>query len=132
MKARRVRNLVALLVLGFVAVIGSGCAIPPPATNSPAGNAGGGSTVEIIGSGEAMVTITAGGTSSNTVQLPHTAELPEGFASVSVNRSPSVESYMNGKPDTAEIRCRIVRDGKVVDEQSASGEFAMVTCNKFM
>ena len=59
-------------------------------------------------------------------------ELPAGYASVSVSRSPSVEDYMNnGGPSSGSVGCRIVRDGKVIDERTAEGEFASVSCSKF-
>lgn len=139
-KTHRFRNFIvipAASVFAVLALVGivSAATTPAPAGSSssvtPAASAGGASTVEITGSGEAMVSVTTGGTSTNTVQLPHTVELPEGFVSVSVTRSPSVESYMNGKKDTGEVSCRIIRDGEVIDEQKASGEFAAVNCSKW-
>lgn len=77
---------------------------PPPA--DPA------SRVELFGDGEATVTITTDGMSSNEVTLPATKPLPPGYASVSVTHSPSIDSYRNGGTgDSGEVGCRIIRDG---------------------
>lgn len=146
-KTHRVRNFVVLPLAGLFGLVLVGAAIgsgdpgtgpvepvnsaPSSSTTSPDVNPTAVSTVEIMGSGEAMVSTYTGGSSSNTVQLPHTFELPAGMVTVSASRSPSAESYMEGTPDTAEIRCRIIRDGEVVDEQAASGEYASVTCSKY-
>ena len=138
------RNLVltpaaALFVVGVVITANPGdgnapapADQPTPLTTTPGPAASPVSTYEVFGSGEAMVTITTQGTSSNTVQLPSSGDLPDGFATVAVTRSPSVESYMqNGGADSGEVGCRIIRDGKVIDEQKSSGQFASVTCSKF-
>lgn len=106
---------------------------PPPApSQSPAQRPE--ITAEVFGDGEAMVVIMdAGSSNQNTVQLPESYELESGYVSVSVSRSPSVESYMQGNsPATGEVGCRIIRNGDVVDEQVANGEFANATCSKFM
>ena len=90
--------------------------------------------VEVFGTEgtEASLMVMSGGSSQNTVTVPHEQELPDGYVTVSVTRSPSVESYMNGGgPDSGEVGCRIVRDGKVIEQQQSSGEFASVTCSKW-
>jgi hypothetical protein len=89
-------------------------------------------TVELFGDGEATYTVVTQGSSTNTIQLPHTDTLPEGYVVVSVTRSPSMESYMEtGGPDRGQVGCRIIRGGEVVDEQVAEGEFASVSCSKW-
>lgn len=89
------------------------------------------SYVEAFGDGEAMVSVFDQGHSSNTVNLPHRVDLKEGYVSVSVTRSPSLESYMDGgQGDSGTVGCRIIRDGEVVDEQTAQGQFASVSCSK--
>src|SRR5690606_32247862 len=91
---------------------------PPPApqpseSEEPA-------TVVLFGTGEATYTVMTDSTVSNTVTLPHTEQLPDGHVTVSVTRSPSMESYMEtGQPDRGQVGCRILRDGKVVEEHSA-------------
>lgn len=146
-KTHRVRNFVVLPLAGLFGLVLVGAAIgsgdpsngpvepvnsaPSSSTTSPDVNPTGISTVEFTGSGEAMVSIMTGGSSTNTVTLPHTAELPEGFVSVTVSRSPSVESVMSSEKEVGEVGCRIVRDGEVVDEQRASGEFASASCTKY-
>lgn len=103
-----------------------------PVPLSPAPSPAPVSTLEVFGDGEAMVTVMTSGTSTNTVGLPHAEKLPEGYALVSVTRSPSVESFMeNGAPDSGEVGCRITRDGEVVEEQKASGQYASVSCSKY-
>lgn len=142
-KTHRVRNFVVLPLVGVFVIVLVGAAItsgnstggsapvnsaPPTSTTSPGSGV---ATAEILGEGEATVAIFTGGSSSNTVQLPHTVDLPEGMVMVTASRMPSTESVMEGKPDTGEIRCRIIRDGEVVDDQAAAGEWASVTCNKY-
>ncbi|QUG99385.1 hypothetical protein HUO13_12010 [Saccharopolyspora erythraea] len=144
-KSHKIRNFVVLPGVGLVALIvvisaasGGGGSAPTapvvpasPVSAEPA--ATGASYAEVFGTGEAMVTVMTDGSSTNTVKLPHRVDLPEGFATVSVSRGPSMESYMqNGGPDSGEVGCRIVRDGKVVDEKKASGQFASASCTKFM
>lgn len=145
-KSHKVRNFVVFPAIGFFALITvaavatSGGEVPAqsttptvvPAAPGTSPEAPAGSTLEVFGDGEAMLTVMTNGTSTNTVQLPHTQELPEGYVMVSVSRTPSVESYMeNGGPDSGSVSCRITRDGDVVEEQTANGEFASVSCSKF-
>lgn len=142
-KTHRFRNFVVFPALGVLVLIviltavnGGGPKTTPATpvagvTVSDAPAPAGVTTVELTGDGEAMFSIMTSGTSTNTVQLPHSAELPEGFAVVTVSRSPSFESAMSGKKEIGEVGCRIVRDGAVVDEQRASGEFASATCTKW-
>lgn len=97
---------------------------PPPAQAGP-------SYVEVFGDGEAMVSVYDQGYSSNTVDLPHRVDLKEGYVSVSVTRSPSLDSYMEGgQGDSGSVGCRIIRDGEVVDEKTAQGQFASASCSK--
>ncbi|MEB3368678.1 MmpS family transport accessory protein [Saccharopolyspora mangrovi] len=115
---------------------------PPPAAPAgppavpqegpaPAPVQAGPSYAEVFGDGQAMVSVFDQGHSSNTVELPHRVDLKEGYVSVSVSRSPSVESYMEGgQGDSGSVGCRIIRNGEVVDEQSAQGQFASVSCSK--
>lgn len=143
-KTHRIRNFVVLPLAGLVGLgiaisaINGGSAptsVPTPAGVTPteAVATSHSSYVEFFGDGEAMVSVMTQGHSSNTVTLPHRQDLPEGFASVTVTRTPSVKSYIeDGGPDSGTVGCRIVRDGSVVDEQTASGEFASATCSKVL
>lgn len=143
-KTHKFRNFV---VLPGLALVGIGIAVgavnsgnspqTPPAEVSaaaPAGNTGPAaeSRLEVFGTeGQAMVSVMTDGVSTNTESVPHSKALPEGYASVTVTISPSVEDYANGgTPDAAEVGCRIVRAGQVVDERTATGQFASVTCSK--
>lgn len=85
------------------------------------------------GSTATVSVMTDGNMSSSEVTLPDTQSLREGYNSVSVTRSPSVDSYMNGgQGDSGDVGCRIIRNGEVVDERTASGQFASVSCSKFL
>lgn len=145
-KTHKFRNFVVLPAVGLVGLIvvlaavsggsnaptGGSPAVPAVVEGTPA-EAPQGSRLEVFGDGEAMLSVMTDGMVSNTVQLPHSQDLQEGYVSVSVTRSPSVESYMqNGGPDSGSVGCRIIRDGETIDEKVASGEFASVTCSKFM
>lgn len=135
-KTHRIRKFVVLPLAGLFAIgivvsaVGTG-----GETRAPAGGTGPPSGIakfEAFGSGEAMVSVTTQGSAMNSVQLPSSVDLPEGYAVVSVTRSPSFESYQyGGGMDSGEVGCRIVRDGAVIDEHRASGQFAAVTCTKF-
>ena len=138
-KTHKFRNFVVLPTVGFLAVGmivaaangGSGQAPTAPVAPAAEANTGGSSTLEATGDGQAMLGIMAGGHSQNTVTLPHTQQLPEGMVTVTVSRTPSMESYMNGgQGDSGTVTCTITRDGKVVDTQTANGQFASVSCTK--
>lgn len=139
-KTHKFRNFVVFPALGFITlVVAISMATGPapttaptaPVAASPGGAGGGVSTVEVTGDGEANVGIMSDGFSSNTVQLPNTQTLPEGMVTVTVSRTPSLESYQNGgQGDSGTISCEIVRDGEVIDTQTANGKFASVTCTK--
>lgn len=145
-KTHKFRNFVVLPVVGFVAIAigvnaasGGGTAPQPnspgaPAPVAPAEQAvSPNSTLEVFGNGQAMVMVLTDGSSTNTVEMPHSQQLPEGYVSVSVSRMPSVEDFTanGGQPVSGSVGCRIVRDGEVIDEHTAEGQYASVTCSKF-
>ena len=143
-KTHKFRNFVVLPIAGLFAVgiiataANNGGATQQPQSPVPVetGSVGtapssGPSSVEITGNGQAMVGTMTDGYTSNTVTLPTTQQLPPGYVSVTVTRSPSVESYRGGgQGDSGTISCKMVRDGKVVDTKTATGQFASVTCSK--
>ncbi len=137
-KTHKFRNFVVLPAVGFVAfgVIlsaanGSGSAPSTPVVPAAEANTGAPSTLEATGDGQAMLGVMSNGMSQNKVTLPHTEQLPEGMVTVTVSRTPSMESYMNGgQGDAGTVTCTITRDGKVVDTKTASGQFASVSCTK--
>lgn len=141
-KTHKVRNFVVLPIAGMFAlgmVISaatsggasqtspSGPAVPAADTSSSHD-----SQVQVTGtSGQVTLGVMSNGMATNTVQVPHTQQLPQGFVTVSVTRSPSVESYTNGgHGDSGTVTCTITRDGKVVDTKTATGQFASVSCSK--
>jgi hypothetical protein len=108
---------------------------PAPVAPAPAPDPNAGvSTLTVSGSGGGDVSLglmAGGGYSSNTVNLPHTEQLPDGYVNVSATRSPDVSSYENGgHGNSGTVTCTITRDGHVIDTRSASGQFANVTCSK--
>lgn len=151
-KTHKFRNRVVFPVLGVGALVvilvsttnhgGSSQQQPAAQTEQPTVQAPVNSTpvthtsnLDVEGSGQAMVTVSGdpgSGTSSNTVDLPVHQKLNPGYASVIVTRSPSVESYTNGgHGDSGTVTCKITRDGQVVDQKTATGQFASVSCSKF-
>lgn len=141
-KTHKFRNFVVLPIAGIFVVggiigsaTGHGGNQSPTVVEAPAStSAPAGSHLEVTGNGQAMVTVSGNGSgmASNTVQLPVNQPLPSGYASVTVTRSPSLSSYQNGgQGDSGTVGCKIVRDGKTVDEKTASGQFASVSCSKF-
>lgn len=88
------------------------------------------------GAGTADITYTVG-SSYNTptgVTLPwsQTAETQAAsvtMTSLQVTRMPSFESYSAGTAPTGEIGCRLTMNGTVVEEHTATGDMAMVTCD---
>ncbi len=140
-KTHKFRNFVVFPATGFLAFglilsaaggSGSGTAPSGPAPAAESSTTSNGvSTLEVTGDGQAMVGIMSGGHSMNTVTLPKTQQLPEGFVSTTASRTPNVASFQNGgSGDSGTITCTITRDGKVVDTQTASGQFASVSCSK--
>lgn len=145
-KTHKFRNFVVLPVAGLFALGivmsaansgGSTSQQPSTPNNAPVVPADSSATsgpanVEITGDGQAMVGTMTDGYTSNTVKLPATQQLPKGYASVTVTRTPSVESYRSGsgQGDSGTITCKITRDGKVVDTKTATGQYASVTCSK--
>lgn len=139
-KTHKVRNFVVLPIAGVFALgivlsaatSGGASQTTPNVPASPAAETTHDSQVQVTGtSGQVTLGIMSNGMATNTVEVPHTQELPQGFVTVTVTRSPSLESYQNsGKGDSGTVTCTITRDGKVVDTKTAAGQFASVSCSK--
>lgn len=140
-KTHKVRNFVVLPIAGMFALGivlsaatsgGASQTTPNTVPASPAAEATHDSQVQVTGSsGQVTLGVMSNGMATNTVEVPHTQQLPQGFVTVSVTRSPSLESYQNGgHGDAGTVTCTITRDGKVVDTKTATGQFASVSCSK--